>query len=68
MLVSSSTFTFEQATPSKTWEIHHNLNKRPSIQLAYYSGETFEGYREYVDNNNVVIRLENEATGYAYLN
>lgn len=66
--VSSSTFTFEQATPSKTWEIHHNLNKRPSIQLAYYSGESFEGYREYIDNNNIIIRLENEATGYAYLN
>lgn len=66
--VSSSTFTFEQATPSKTWEIHHNLNKRPSIQLAYYSGEGFEGYKEYIDDNNVIIKLENEATGYAYLN
>lgn len=67
-VISSKTFVFEQAIPSKTWEITHNLNKRPNITLTYYNGEVFEAYREYVNNNQVIIRLENAATGYAYLN
>lgn len=66
--VASKTFVFEQAIPSKIWEITHNLNKRPNIVLTYYNGVVFEGYREYVDNNNVRIILENAATGYANLN
>jgi hypothetical protein len=66
--LTSKTFVFEQAIASKVWEIEHNLNKRPSIILTYYNGEQFEGYREYIDNNNARIILENAATGYAYLN
>lgn len=66
--LTSKTFVFEQAIASKVWEITHNLNKRPSIILTYYNGEQFEGYREYIDNNNARIILENAATGYAYLN
>ena len=62
------TFVFEQAIPSTEWVINHNLNKRPSIDLTYYNGQAFEAYREYVNNNQVIIRLENAATGYAYLN
>ena len=67
-VISSKTFVFEQAVPSTEWIINHNLNKRPSIDLTYYSGESFEAYREYVNDNQVIIRLENAATGYAYLN
>lgn len=66
--ITSKTFVFEQAVPSTEWIINHNLNKRPSIDLTYYSGESFEAYREYTNNNQVIIRLENAATGYAYLN
>ena len=66
--IASKTFVFEQATPSTEWVVNHNLNKRPSIDLTYYNGERFEAYREYVNNNQVIIRLENAATGYAYLN
>lgn len=66
--ITSKTFVFEQAIPSKIWEITHNLNKRPNITLTYYNGEVFEAYKEYIDNNNVRIILGNAATGYANLN
>ena len=66
--ITSKTFVFEQGIPAKEWVINHNLNKRPSVDLAYYNGERFEGYREYPNNNQVIIKLDAAASGYAYLN
>lgn len=66
--ITSKTFVFEQAIPATEWIINHNLNKRPSIDLTYYNGDRFEAYKQYVNNNQVVIKLNNAATGYAYLN
>lgn len=65
---ASRTFVFEQGIPSTEWVINHNLNKRPSIELVNTNGERFEAYREYTSNNQVIIRLDNANTGYAYLN
>lgn len=65
---SSNTFVFEQGIPATEWVINHNLNKRPSIDLVDYNGEGFEAYREYTSDNQVIIRLDNAGTGYAYLN
>lgn len=65
---SSNTFVFEQGIPATEWVINHNLNKRPSIDLVDYNGEVFEAYREYTSDNQVIIRLDSAATGYAYLN
>lgn len=66
--LSSKTFIFEQGIPATEWVINHNLNKRPSIELADYNGQRFEAYREYTNDNQVIIRLDNAGTGYAYLN
>lgn len=66
--VSSKTFVFEQAIASNVWEIHHNLNKRPSIQLVDSTGREFEAVRDYINDNEVVITLESATTGFAYLN
>lgn len=65
---SSNTFVYEQGIPATEWVINHNLNKRPSIDLVDYNGEVFEAYREYTSDNQVIIRLDNAGTGYAYLN
>lgn len=67
-VISSKTFVFEQGIPATEWVINHNLNKRPSITLTNYAGEVFEADRNYISNNQVIIRLENADTGYAYLN
>lgn len=65
---SSNTFVFEQGIPATEWVINHNLNKRPSIDLVDYNGEVFEAFKEYTSDNQVIIRLDSAATGYAYLN
>lgn len=64
----SKTFVFEQGIASTTWDIVHNLNKRPSITLVDSSGRVFEAVREYVDDNHVIIKLLSATTGKAYLN
>lgn len=66
--LTSQTYIFEQGIPATEWVINHNLNKRPSIELVNTNGERFEAYREYINNNQVIIRLDNANTGYAYLN
>lgn len=65
---SSNTFIYEQGIPATEWVINHDLNKRPSIDLVDYNGKVFEAYREYTSDNQVIIRLDSAATGYAYLN
>lgn len=66
--ITSKTFVFEQAIPATEWVINHNLNKRPSIDLTYYNGDRFEAYKQYVNNNQVVIFHKNPTVGFAYLN
>jgi len=66
--ISSKTFVFEQGIASDTWIINHNLNKHPSITLAYTNGEQFEAHKEYTSDNQVIISLDSAATGFAYLN
>ena len=66
--ITSKTFVFEQAIPATKWVINHNLNKRPSIDLTYYNGDRFEAYKQYVNNNQVVIFHKNPTVGFAYLN
>lgn len=67
-VISSKTFVFEQAIASNVWEITHNLNKRPSIQLVDSTGREFEAVKDYINDNQVVITLESATTGFAYLN
>lgn len=66
--ITSKTFVFEQGIASDTWIINHNLNKHPSITLAYTNGEEFEAHKEYTSDNQVIISLDSAATGFAYLN
>lgn len=66
--ITSKTFVFEQGIASDTWIINHNLNKHPSISLAYTNGEQFEAHKEYTSDNQVIISLDSAATGFAYLN
>lgn len=64
----SATFVFEQGIASSEWLIVHNLNKRPSIHLVDSSGREFEAVKEYINNNQVIIRLGSATAGKAYLN
>ena len=66
--IQSKTFVFEQGIASDTWIINHNLNKHPSITLAYTNGEQFEAHKEFTSENQVIISLDSATTGFAYLN
>lgn len=66
--IASQTFVFEQGIASDTWDIVHNLNKRPSINLVDSSGREFEAVKDYISDNEVIIHLDAATSGYAYLN
>lgn len=66
--IFSKSFVFEQGIVSDTWVINHDLNKRPSIELVDSSGRKFEAEVEYINENQIVVRLNSATTGYAYLN
>lgn len=64
----TKTFVFEQGIPAKDWVVVHNLGKRPSITTTYTNGQEFKAFREYPDDNTVIIRNDNICSGYVYLN
>lgn len=64
----STTFVFEQGIASTTWDIVHNLNKRPNVVLVDSSGRQFEAPKDYIDDNHIVVTLQSATTGKAYLN
>lgn len=66
--IMSKTFVYEQGVASNVWDIQHNLNKRPSIHLVDSTGREFEAEKDYISDNQVIIRLESATTGLAYLN
>ena len=63
-----STYIFEQAVPSATWEITHNLNKNPSVTVVDSAGTVVLGDVVYIDTNTIRIMFSGEFNGKAYLN
>ncbi|MCR5266794.1 MAG: hypothetical protein K6E29_09430 [Cyanobacteria bacterium RUI128] len=61
-------FVYNQAIPSDTWEIQHDLNKYcPRVTVIDSQGEVWYPYVKYVDNNNCIVRLIGQITGTAYV-
>lgn len=63
-----SGYVYEQIKASKTWNIHHTLDKYPSISIVDSSGNQVTGSPNYIDKNNVAIEFTSEFSGRAYLN
>lgn len=61
-------FRYDQSTPATTWEITHNLKKRPSVTVTDSAGSVVEGSVEYIDENNLKITFSAAFSGYAELN
>lgn len=62
-------YVHDQGSPSDTWEVQHNLNKKPSVTVVNYYGVVVYGNVEYVDNNNVKLTFEAGAfSGKAFFN
>lgn len=62
-----ATFSYEQAVPSTTWHIEHNLGFYPSVTAVTYGGNHIIGEVNYIDENNVEVSFTKERQGYAYL-
>lgn len=57
-----------QGTPSDTWTVTHNLNKRPSVTVIDSSQREVIGGVEYIDNNNITLHFSDPFSGEAYFN
>ena len=66
--VADKHFVFEQGIASDTWEIIHNLGKKPSITVVDSADNVVEGAERYIDENTVEVRFNGAFKGKAYLN
>lgn len=64
----TGTYIYEQAIPSDTWVINHNLNTRPSITVVDSAGDTVIGSETYNNDNTITITFTSAFSGSAYLN
>ncbi len=61
-------FTYEQVSASNTWEIQHDLGKKPSVSVVDSGHNMVLGQVEYIDNNNLTITFTASFSGKAFLN
>lgn len=62
------TFTYEQAVASDTWEITHNLGRKPSVVIVDSADNVFYPAVQYINDNKLVVTMNGATTGKAYLN
>lgn len=65
---SDKNFTYDQTTPSKEWDIFHNLNKKPSVTIIDSANTVVEGKIIINDGVRVLIEFNAPFTGTAILN
>lgn len=61
-------YTHTQSAASSTWNVAHNLDKKPSVTIVDSADTVLHGSIEYTDNNNLVITLSAPTSGKAYIN
>ena len=61
-------YVHDQPTPSTTWIINHNLDKKPSVRVEDLAQNDIIGEIDYVDNNTVKVEFAIPVAGTAYLN
>lgn len=62
------TFTYEQGVASDTWEITHNLGRKPSVVIVDSADNVFYPAVQYINDNKLVVTMNGATTGKAYLN
>lgn len=60
--------THDQNSASATWNIQHNLGKKPSVVIVDSADTVLYGHIEYTDLNNLTITLSAPTSGKAYIN
>lgn len=67
-LESDKNFVYDQTSPSKEWDIIHNLNKKPSCTIIDSAGTVVEGKIIINDGVRLLIEFNAPFTGSAILN
>lgn len=65
---SDKNYVHTQSTPSSSWSISHNLNKKPSVTVIDSGNNQVEGDILYIDLNNIIINFNASFSGRATLN
>jgi hypothetical protein len=65
---SDKHFVYLQNTPSSSWVVTHNLNKRPSVVVVDSAESVVVGEVEYNSDNQVTLTFAGAFSGKAYLN
>ena len=62
------TYEHVQSAASTTWNVAHNLDKKPSVSIADSADNILYGKITHTDLNNLVITLSAATSGKAYIN
>jgi hypothetical protein len=65
---SFQNYVFTQSSPSATWNITHNLGRRPSVTVVDSAGTVVIGEVTYTSDNALTIQFSAGFSGQAYLN
>ena len=65
---SDKHYTFTQVSASATWNITHNLKKKPSVSIVDSADNNVYGDIEYINENQLTITFNSAFSGKAYLN
>jgi hypothetical protein len=66
--IGGATYTQTITTASTTWNVIHNLGKRPSVTTVNTDGQTIEGQVVYNSDNQITIYFSPAIAGTVYLN
>ena len=61
-------YVHEQSSPSTTWTVNHNLNKRVAVSVVDSAGTVIICDVRYVSDNQVVLTFDAATSGNAYAN
>lgn len=66
--LNDANYTHKQTTAATVWNIPHNLNKYPSVNLIDIDGNVVLVDVKHIDLNNIVLTLATPMVGVATLN
>jgi hypothetical protein len=66
-LSSNRRFVYEQAIPSSTWSIAHDLGGYPSVSVVDSAKTQVVGEVTYIDEENIVVEFSSAFAGLAFL-
>ncbi len=63
----NGSYTHVQSTPSTSWSVSHNLNKKPSVTIYDADNNEIEAEIEYITDNSLSINFNQSKSGFAYI-